>query len=169
VETVKPPPAEGFEVTVRSEPPQLTAAIRDTVPRSKLCLLLDEVRQYVRSFPDAEAGGSLTVIWHGGGSRPEGPVDIEVAVPLQKEIPGNGRVQIGFLPELKLSASLVHHCDPYQQVCSADAVLSSWLASSQIYTLSGTDPIREVYLTPDEDIYGSLRLAELQVPLMPRP
>ncbi|QWU16185.1 DNA-binding transcriptional regulator, MerR family [Paenibacillus sophorae] len=149
--------------TIRYVKPQLTASIRDTIPRTQLCLMLDEISQYVRSYGEDE-GRLLTILWHDFGSMNSDPVDIEVALPLTKNIPSNGRVKVGILPELKAAASLVHHCNPYLNSCPAVTELMSWI-SSQNFVYSEKEPVREIYLTSDKDMYGTLRLAELLVPI----
>ncbi|KEQ22290.1 MerR family transcriptional regulator [Paenibacillus tyrfis] len=150
-------------ITVRNVQPQLTASIRDIVPRTHLCLLLDELTKYVNSYGEDE-GRDLTILWYDHGGTYTDQADLEVAVPLTKAIPSNERVNVRLLPELKAAASLVHLCSPYDDSCLAADQLASWI-SSQGYVRSYKDPIREIYLTSDKDIYGKMRLAELLVPL----
>jgi DNA-binding transcriptional MerR regulator len=151
-----------YLVTIRSVMPQLVASIRDIIPRKYLCLLLDEVMQYVYSYGE-DASRSLTILWH-DCSAEEDQLDIEVALPILKEIPSSDRVNVGFLPDLKIAASLVHRCDPYDNSCPAITELASWITSHG-YLVSDKEPIREIYLTSDKDIYGSLRQAELLIPV----
>ncbi|AHV99646.1 MerR family transcriptional regulator [Paenibacillus sabinae] len=150
---------------IRYVEPQLTASIRDTIPQTQLCLLLDEIVQYVRSCGEDE-GRLLTIIWHDFGSMNSDLADIEVALPLTKVIPSRGRVKVGILPELKAAASLVHQCNPYRNDCPAVTELLSWIRSESLIP-SEKEPVREVYLTSDKDMYGTLRLAELLVPIEP--
>ncbi|PYI52486.1 MerR family transcriptional regulator [Paenibacillus flagellatus] len=155
------PPADS--VIVRTVEPRLAATIRDVVPRTRLCLLLDEAASYVRSFGE-EGSGPLTVIWHGRSDGTD-PVDLEVAMPLAHTIPGSDRVRIGYLPEVKTAAVFLHRCDPYGSVCTAIGDSASWLASNGFVPAPG-EPIRETYLTPDRDMYGPTRWAELLVPVV---
>ncbi|AIQ15159.1 MerR family transcriptional regulator [Paenibacillus durus] len=148
---------------IRYVEPQLTASIRDKIPRTQLCLLLDEILQYVRSCGEAE-GRLLTIVWHDFGSRNSDLADIEVALPLTKVIPDRGRVKVGILPELKAAASLVHQCNPYHNDCPAVTELLSWIRSQSLVP-SAKAPVREIYLTSDQDMYGTLRLAELLIPI----
>ncbi|AKG36804.1 MerR family transcriptional regulator [Paenibacillus durus] len=148
---------------IRYVEPQLIASIRDTVPRTQLCLLLDEILQYVRSCGEDE-GRLLTIVWHDFGSRNSDLVDIEVALPLTKVVPSRGRVKVSILPELKAAASLVHHCNPYRNDCPAVTELLSWIQSQSLVP-SAKEPVRETYLTSDKDMYGTLRLAELLIPI----
>ncbi|WP_025690758.1 MerR family transcriptional regulator [Paenibacillus zanthoxyli] len=150
-------------VTIRYVEPQLTASIRDTIPRTQLCLLLDEILQYVPSCGEDE-GRLLTILWHNFVSMNSDIVDIEVALPLTKVIPSRGRVKVGILPELKAAVSLVHQCNPYRNDCPAVNELMSWVRSQSLVP-STKEPVREIYLTSDKDMYGTLRLAELLIPI----
>ncbi|WP_169083357.1 MerR family transcriptional regulator [Paenibacillus sp. PL91] len=150
-------------ITVRNVQPQLSASIRDIVPRKHLCLLLDELTKYVNSY-GADEGRELTILWHEHGGMDKEQANLEVSVPLTQAIPSNDRVNVSLLPELKTAASLVHLCNPYDDSCLAADQLESWI-SSQGYVRSYKEPIRETYLTSDKDIYGKMRLAELLIPL----
>ncbi|MCY9590983.1 MerR family DNA-binding transcriptional regulator [Paenibacillus chitinolyticus] len=150
-------------ITVRNVQPQLTASIRDIVPRTHLCLLLDELTRYVNSYGEDE-GRDLTILWYDHDNSDTDQADLEVALPLTKAIPSSGRVNVGLMPGLEAAASLVHLCNPYDNSCLAADRLVSWI-SSQGYVRSYKEPIRETYLTSDKDIYGKMRLAELLIPL----
>ncbi|MGG4106771.1 MerR family transcriptional regulator [Paenibacillus lautus] len=150
-------------IRIREVPSQLAASIRDQVPRSQLCLLLDEITKYVILYGEEEAS-QLTILWHNHDSENADIADIEVAVPITRDIPANGRVRVDFLPELQSAASLVHRCDPYGYSCLALPELKAWI-SSQGFVQSDREPIREIYLTSDKDIYGKKRPAELLIPL----
>ncbi|MFG1735666.1 MerR family transcriptional regulator [Paenibacillus sp. 843] len=149
--------------TIREVPFQRAAFIRDQVPRSQLCLLLDEITKYAASYGEEEAR-QLTILWHDHGSGNADIADIEVAVPITRDIPANGRVRVDFLPQLISAASLVHRCDPCIHSCPVIPELKAWI-SSQGLVQSDREPIREIYLTSDKDIYGKQRPAELLIPL----
>lgn len=150
-------------IRIREVPSQLAASIRDQVPRSQLCLLLDEITTYATSYGEPEVS-QLIILWHDDGSGIADVADIEVAVPITRDIPANGRVRVDFLPELQSAASLVHRCDPYGYSCPAVPELKAWI-SSQGLVQSDREPIREIYLTSDKDIYGKKRPVELLIPL----
>ncbi|WP_258394436.1 MerR family transcriptional regulator [Paenibacillus sp. MDMC362] len=150
-------------IQIRDVPSQRVVSIRDQVPRSQLCLLLDEITKYAASYGEEEAR-QLTILWHDHGSGNADIADIEVAVPITRDIPANGRVRVDFLPQLKSAASLVHRCDPYVYTCPVVPELKAWI-SSQGLVQSESEPIREIYLTSDKDIYGKKRPAELIIPL----
>ncbi|WP_244235370.1 MerR family transcriptional regulator [Paenibacillus lautus] len=152
----------GF-IRIREVPSQLAASIRDQAPRSQLCLLLDEITKYATSYGEEEAS-QLTILWHDPGSENADIADIEVAIPITRDIPVNGRVRVDYLPMLQSAASLVHRCDPYGYSCPVAPELKAWI-SSQGLVQSDREPIREIYLTSDKDIYGKKRPAELLIPL----
>ncbi|MDR9852101.1 MerR family transcriptional regulator [Paenibacillus sp. VCA1] len=149
-------------IVIRNVKSQLVASIRDTIPRSHLCLLLDEIKQYAREHREDD-NRSLTVQWHSNDFE-EDLIDVEVALPVAKHIPGSDRVNVHFWPELKQAASLVHWCDPYHSSCSGLTELAAWISSNG-YRPNEAEPIREIYLTADQDLYGKLRRAELLIPI----
>ncbi|MEK3783642.1 MerR family transcriptional regulator [Paenibacillus sp. FSL R5-0810] len=150
-------------IRTRKVPSQRVASLRDQVPRSQLCLLLDEVMKYAALQGEEEAG-QLIILWHDDGNGNADVADIEVALPLSRDIPANGRVRVHVLPELESAASLIHHCDPYGYGCPVIPELKAWI-SSQGLVQSDREPIREMYLTSDKDIYGKKRPSELLIPL----
>lgn len=158
-----------YEFRIREVPPERVASVRDVVPRSRLCLLLDEVSRYAESSGEGPHG-AMTIVQHAvhGTTEEEGEelVDIEVAVPIAAEPPGDGRVKVGLLPGIPRAASCVHRCDPYASSCSALSELISWIADRG-ERVAGSEPIRELYLTPDRQMYGNRRTAELLIPLLP--
>ncbi|MCK0473736.1 MerR family transcriptional regulator [Halalkalibacter sp. APA_J-10(15)] len=151
-----------FSIVLRDVKPQFVASIRDIIPRTHLCLLLDEIKQYVRLHGEDE-NRPLNIQWH-NNDHEENSIDVEVALPIAKNIPSSNRVNVHIWPELKNVASLVHRCDPYHSSCPALAEVAAWISSNG-YRPSEMDPIREIYLTADKDLYGKLRMAELLVPV----
>ncbi|MFC5406532.1 MerR family transcriptional regulator [Cohnella soli] len=155
---------EEGKLSVRSVDPVLVASIRENLPRGRLCLLLDELKQYVRSQGE-ESDREMTIIWHRRADGNEEPSDFEVAIPVSKPIPDSHRVKVHQLPGVKEAASYVHRSDPYKDNYKASEVLQSWIAD-QGYRPLETIPVRDIYLTSDNDIYGQLRKAEAIVPVV---
>ncbi|MDQ0113756.1 MerR family transcriptional regulator [Paenibacillus harenae] len=151
-------------ILIRGVDPLQVASIRDVVPYTQQCLLLDEVAQYVRIHGDYQES-SLIVIKHDHYPETD-QVDLEVALPIMKNIPSSNRVKVGSLPRIHAAASLIHRCDPYSITCEATMKLSSWISING-YTQVERAPIREIYITPDQDIYGRMRLSELLIPVEP--
>ncbi|GGF66053.1 MerR family transcriptional regulator [Paenibacillus albidus] len=155
-------PAEG-KISLRSVEPVLVASIREILPQSQLCLLLDELKQYVRSQGE-KSDLNMTILWHKRADCLEEPSDIEVAIPVSMEIPDSRRVKIHQLPGIKEAVSYIHRCDPYNDTCKASEVVRTWI-DEEGYRLGEMIPVREVYLTSDKEIYGQLRMAEAIVPI----
>ncbi|MFS0726091.1 MerR family transcriptional regulator [Paenibacillus sp. 1P07SE] len=156
-----PSEEEGFKL--RSVAPVLVASVRQTLPMDQLCLLLDELKQYVSS-QDEDSEREITILWHKRASCKEEPSDIEVAMPVSKPLPGHGRVKLQQLPGIQEAASYTHRCDPYEGSCRASEMLLSWIADKGYRSLE-TLPIREIYWTSDQDIYGQFRIAEAIIPV----
>lgn len=148
---------------LRKVEPVLVASIRETLPRSQLCLLLDELKRYVGSHGE-EPDSGLTIIWHSRADCGEELSDIEVAISISKSIQSSGRVMIYQLPGIEEAASYIHQCNPYIDDCKAIEALRGWIASEG-YRPVGQIPFREIYLTPDKNIYGQYRMAEAVVPV----
>jgi len=156
------------EIRVRQVKPQLVASIRDVVPRSKICLLIDEVIRHVRKESEADADGAITLLWHGRrGAGLEDllrsdPADIEVAVPISRPVAAGGNIEVRQIPGMS-AASCLHYCDPFIRHCAAVDEIAAWAANRGVAV--GPGIVRETFLTPDRDIYGHRRLAELLVPV----
>jgi len=156
---------EEGKFSFRSVGPVLVASIRESLPKGQLCLLLDELKQYVRSHGE-EQDRELTVVWHSRSNCDEEPSDIEVAVPVSRLIPNSRRVTIHQMPGMEEAASYIHRCDPYTNHCTGMEALRTWMANEgQVYRPIEKQPVREIYLTADKDIYGQQRMAELIVPV----
>ena len=156
------------EIRVRQVKPQLVASIRDVVPRSKICLLIDEVIRHVRKESEADADGAITLLWHGRrGAGLEDllrsdPADIEVAVPISRPVAAGGNIEVRQIPGMN-AASCLHYCDPFIRHCAAVDEIAAWAANRGVAV--GPGIVLETFLTPDRDIYGHRRLAELLVPV----
>ncbi|WNQ10788.1 hypothetical protein MJA45_24730 [Paenibacillus aurantius] len=155
--------AEEGMFSLRSVEPVLVASIREFLPKGGLCLLLDELKRYVR-LQGEESDSEMTIVWHRRADCDEEPSDIEVAIPISKSIPNSHKVTIHQLPGVKEVASYIHRCDPYKDNCKASEALRAWIANEG-YRLIESIPVREIYLTSDKDIYGQLRMAEAVVPV----
>jgi len=155
--------AKDGKISLRSVAPVLVASIRQNISTDQLCLLLDELKRYVRSHGE-DSDREITIIWHRKADCDEELSDIEVAIPISKAIPESGSVMIYQLPGVKEAFIYTHRCDPYRNNCPASDVLRARAAGSG-YLPNESIPIREVYITADKDIYGRLRIAEMIMPI----
>ena len=154
---------EEGKFSLRSVEPALVASVRRMLPKGQLCLLLDELKQYVRSQGE-DSDRELTIVRHRMADSDDEPSDIEVTIPVSKVIPASESVKIYQLPGLKDAIVYTHRCDPYRNSCKANEMLRLWAVNEGYRPLESV-PVREVYLTPDKDIYGQLRMAEMILPI----
>lgn len=91
---------EEEKFSLRSVEPVLVASIRRMLPKGQLCLLIDELKQYVR-LQGEDSDRELTIIRHRMADCDEEPSDIEVTIPISKETPAGGSVKIYRLPGVK--------------------------------------------------------------------
>lgn len=167
LEQVGAPAGNGPEaVTLQTLQAQWAASVRDTIPRQGLCLLVNEVREYVKANDFGKAAaGPLIVLWYDAGRSGEGEViDVEVAFPLEEPTPERGRIRVSELPGHEVAASLIHDCNPYAAHCPAAAQVMEWAASQGYEPVPG-EPIREIYIAAEQDMIGKVRRSEVFLPL----
>lgn len=155
---------EEGRLSLREVEPILVASVRDSLPKNQLCLLLDELKQYVRSQGE-ESEREMIIIWHRRADCNEENSEFEVTIPVSKHIPCSRRVKIHHLPGMKEAASYIHRCDPYTNNCKASEEMMAWIADQGYRPLEAI-PIREIYLTSDKNMYGQFRMAEVIVPVV---
>lgn len=83
-------------IVLRDVKPQFVASIRDIIPRKHLCLLLDEIRQYV-CLHGEDDNRPLSIQWHNSNLE-EDSIDVEVALPIIQDIPSSNRVNVHLWP-----------------------------------------------------------------------
>ncbi|WP_028776683.1 MerR family transcriptional regulator [Shimazuella kribbensis] len=143
----------------------LVASIREVIPQSSFCLLLDEVKKYVKSHGEDE-NNSLIVQWYNSSSRKEEEkLDLEVAIPITNRISDSKRIKVYHLPKEEKVVSLTHECNPYHIACDAQNHLLTYIQSNKL-KVNPDHPIREHYLFGDKEVYGSTRKAELSIPIL---
>ncbi|WP_438445121.1 MerR family transcriptional regulator [Gorillibacterium sp. sgz5001074] len=155
---------EEGRLSFREVKPILVASVCESLPNNRLCLVLDELKQYVRTQGE-ETDREMIIIWHRKADCNEENSDLEVAMPITKPILGSRRVKIHELPGMKKAASYIHQCDPYANQCHAGEMMMAWIADQGYRRLEAT-PVREIYLTSDQNMYGPSRMAEMIVPVI---
>lgn len=142
-----------YDVVVRQIPSQLMASIRQHVldPETAITHLFDEVEAYVTNY-DARAFSSPLTIYHDLEYQEEN-VDVEVAVPLTRPIPGTDRVSVRNIPSATMAC--VVYAGSYEKSAEVLHTLLVWIQTHH-YTIAG--PMREVYLRFGAD--EGLRLPE---------
>ena len=141
----------------------LIASIREFTPKSNMCLLLDELKQYVRD-KGGNANTDLIVHWFGSFPVDDKPIDMEVAIPLSKIIPKNSRVNVYPSSGFTKAISLITDSNPYHHSNEMWNQLTKFIDLHQLKI--NTDlPIREHYLSGDKEVIGSKRKTELLIPI----
>jgi DNA-binding transcriptional MerR regulator/effector-binding domain-containing protein len=142
----------------------LVASIREVVQQSSFCLLLDEVKKYVKWHGEDENNSLIIQSYHCFSRKEEALVDLEVAIPISSIIPESSRIKVYHLPKAEKVISLTHECNPYHIVCDAHDQLLAYIQSNKL-KINSDHPIREHYLFGDKEVYGSIRKAELSIPV----
>jgi DNA-binding transcriptional MerR regulator len=155
------------EVVLRCIKPQPVVSFQTTASLAALPLLFEEVDRYLcKHGIAAPALLPHMVLWYDSEAcvddmdAGEDTCDLEVACPIPKLIPEDGRMSVYTLPEIPLMASLMHRCQP-QNSCSANGDLGTWLAQNG-YAISLSQPRREVYFSSEQEAFW---IAEVQIPV----
>ena len=90
----------------------------------------------------------------------EGTAQVEIVVPVSKEIEGTDEIAHYDLPGGKMAR--IFHKGPYQECESTYAKLFMWLGQNQ-KTVVG--PIREIYLNDPREVRPEDILTEIQAPI----
>ena len=126
---------------VRAVPPLHVATIRDVLASDgEIEWLFDELETYVARH-GARANEPPLTVYHDAEYR-ERDLDVEVAVPVSRALPGGERVRVGELAGVATMACAVH-AGSYATIAGAAQALLTWIGSNGFH-MAG--PLREVYL-----------------------
>jgi effector-binding domain-containing protein len=151
-----------YQITIKKVESQLIASIRDILPSySDVGTLYGEVFKYLGKKFVFKPAGPLMMICHDNEYK-ESDVDIEVAVPIGKNISGSDRVKIYELPGMEQAACIIYK-GAYDGIGEAYNALMSWIEGNG-YQIIGND--RELYLTDPNKIKDpSDNITEIQFPV----
>jgi DNA-binding transcriptional MerR regulator len=156
----------GHDVVLKGVKAQLVAALptRAGLSSSHLPLFFEQLDRSLLSanLPEPELLPHM-VLWQDTGlcrDDQDETFAVEVACPLSERIEGNELLTIRVLPAVPLVASVMHQCQP-RGVCSALLDIGRWMEQNG-YTISLTQPCREVYFAQGED---GLYVTEAQIPV----
>ena len=121
--------------------------------------LLESVKGHV-SQHQAEVNGSWMAVFHDPDVREE-QVDIEVALPIQSNIPAGDHVVIQTLPAVEQMACTVHHGPP-KMIIPAFQAMARWIETNH-YRVSG--PYREIYHRSELNGDTDEEVTEIQFPI----
>lgn len=165
--------APRYDVVLRSIEPQLMAGIRQAVDDGSetVTAMFEEIEAYVAQH-GARSPLPPLMLYHDTEFL-EQAEDVEVMVPVQGPLPGNGRVEIRELPGEEHMACLVH-TGRYEGLAEAFTVLLNWIEANEFNIVGPTREVYlrfgaaqedytlpDVYLTEDDDEF----VTELQVPV----
>ncbi|MFW6097920.1 MAG: MerR family transcriptional regulator [Chloroflexota bacterium] len=143
--------APRYDVVLRSVEPQLMAGIRQAVGEGSetVTAIFEELEAYVAQH-GARSPLPPLMLYHDREFL-EQAEDVEVMVPVQGPLQGNGRVETRRLPGEAQMACLVH-TGRYDGLAEAFTVLLNWIEANE-FNIVG--PTREVYLRfgADQEAY----------------
>jgi DNA-binding transcriptional MerR regulator len=134
-----------YDIIVKRVEPQLVASVRDHLPSyPAIGTFYDEIGRYVAS-QGAHPAGPYIAVWHDEEYRDD-QIDAEAAIPIDKALPGAGRVAVRELPGYDAAACVVHHGD-YSTIGQAYSALLAWIGNNG-YRIAG--PACEIYLSASQ-------------------
>jgi DNA-binding transcriptional MerR regulator len=128
-----------YDVVLRSVEPVWAATKRQTAPNDLgIERMFEEVERFAERFK-ARADEPPFMVYH--GDKPDW-LDVEVAVPLTRSVPGSSPVDVRQFPRIETMACVVH-TGSYASLPRAFAALHRW---TQLNGYRSIGPAREVYL-----------------------
>jgi effector-binding domain-containing protein len=154
-----------YDVVLKRVEPLRAAVINDTIPNMEVVnatfnRLFDEVLDYVNSHGATPSGAPLDLWYDTVMDQPEN-MRVAVAVPIQSDIEGNGRVKIDTIPGAEQMASVIH-AGPFATLSQAYGAAFGWINDNG-YRIAG--PTREIYLQYERGGDQNKYVTELQFPL----
>ena len=151
-----------YQITIKKLEPILVASIRDTIPTYGDCgPLFGEVYKYLAKKFVLKPAAQAMMLCHDGEYK-ERDVDVEIAVPLNKEIKGSERVKVYKLPAVEQAACTIHK-GAYSTVNEAYSAIMAWCEANGYEPVS---PDREIYFTnPNDQKDPSKNITEIQFPV----
>ena len=149
------------EIVIKEVPAMKVASVREVIPTyGDIGQLYGQIFKYTGRRRARPAGPALS-IYYDEGFR-ESDVDVEAAVPISKELPGDDSVQVRELPAVEEMACIVHK-GSYDTMGEAYNQIMTWIEANG-YRVRG--PNREVYLKgPGLLTKPSKYVTELQIPV----
>lgn len=150
-----------YQIVIKKLEPIKVASVRGTVPTyGDITILCDKICPVFEKHMNIITGPPLA-LYHDMEYR-EKDVDIEMAIPISRDIELPEPIKVRELPAEETVVSLVHH-GPYETIHEAYQALMAYCEANG-YELAGPD--REVYLTgPEQAPDPSGYVTELQQPV----
>ncbi len=151
-----------YQVTIKKVEPQRIASIREVLPTyGDVGPLFGEIYKYLAKKGVFKPSGHAIMLCHDGEYK-EHDVDVEIAVPVNKNIPETDRVKVYELTGMEQAACTVHR-GPYDTISQAYNALMAWCEANG-YQITGPD--RELYFTDPRKVKDpSENVTEIQFPV----
>lgn len=151
-----------YDVVMKKVSPQGVASLRDIVPTyADITRLFEELCPYLEKHEAKWVGPPLAIYYD--CEYKEKDVDMEVAVPIQGDLPATERIKVGELPGIEQTACIIYQ-GPYEKIHEAYFFMMKWLEENG-YEITGPD--REVYLVgPGQAADSTGYVTELQFPVV---
>jgi effector-binding domain-containing protein len=151
------------EVEVKDVPDQLALVVRERAPLEKLPEVIpaaiDEVHGHMQTVGAAFAGPPFVVCPYPDN---DGLIDLEIGWPVDRELPGEGRVELTTLPAC--TALSYMHRGHYQELGRSYRALDAFVEREGL-TVNGAP--REIYETSPEEVPDPADwLTEIQFPIV---
>ena len=148
------------QVVIKRVPAQAVASVRDNVPIAGIQQLFGELFGHLGQRGVSPAGPPIGVYYD--EEFREGPMDVEIAVPVAGSVTEGDRVKARELPALEQAASIIHE-GGYENVGGTYGQLLQWVEANG-YRIAG--PVREVYVQgPESGRDPSIYVTEIQLPV----
>lgn len=150
-----------YEVVIKKSDAQIVASIRDVIPTySDIGRLFGEIFAYLGRQGIQPAGPPMAIYYD--AEYKEQDVDMEAAVPINRELPGTERIAVRRLPAIEQMACVVHQGD-YSEISQAYNALMTWIERNS-YQITGNN--REIYLRgPGQTQDTTSYVTEVQFPV----
>ncbi len=151
-----------YQVTIKKIDPMLIASVRDVIPTYSDCgPLFGEIYKYLaKKFVFKPAGPPVMLI-HDAEYK-EHDVDVEIAVPIGKNIKESDRVKVYELPAVEQAACTIYK-GAYSAISEGYNAVMSWCEANGYEPVS---PCREIYFTNPGDLDDPAKnVTEIQFPV----
>jgi effector-binding domain-containing protein len=149
-----------YNIVLKKTEPQIVASMRGILPTYvDVGEFYGEIFKYLAKKFIFKPSGYTMMICHDNEYK-EREVNVEIAVPIKKEIPGSDKVKVYELPGLEQAACIIYK-GLYDNISESYAALMSWMEING-YEPDGQD--REVFITYDEKD-PSKNVTEIQFPV----
>jgi effector-binding domain-containing protein len=151
-----------YQVTIKKIEPMLIASIRDIMPSyGAVGPLYGEIFKYLGKKFIFKPAGPPMFICHDKEYK-ESDVDVEIAVPIGKEIKSSDRVKVYELPGVEQAACTVYK-GSYEGISEGYNALMAWVEGNG-YQIVGSS--REIYFTdPNKVKDPAENITEIQLPV----